>query len=311
VFWIILSLLYINLLISPIPLFDAGEIEGFNSRVNFWSFSKLPFLKVFGEVGALLNVIAGIFLLYSKREGIIMAFIYYLYVILLGHKFGTFVMLSFFLSLPLIIKYQINRVRVKIKYVFIALFVVIIFVAITYTNYSNVNPYRGVENIDTPLLAVLYRAFALQSQLIWVTIEQNIFLSHESTQLPFTDLFYGMHNLMNKYSAGGIDVGRHEGSTLTNGYPSILIETLPLVIALVFNVILTVVFSFWAYMIKISVKKKNYFVYIIAYFIFGQVYNFFSIGNFAKMVPAIVIMLLLLMWGIRLQNNGLTTNKTN
>jgi hypothetical protein len=288
-FWLVLILLYFNLFLSPIPLFDAGKIEGFYSRMNFWEKSRLPFLRVFGEIAGILNVITGIFLIKNVKKSIFMFLTYATYVVLIGHKFGTLVMLSFFLFLPYVLYNNISRIPIKRNNILIAMTVICLLLMITYLNYSNVNPFRHVVGIDTPLLAVLYRALALQSQLIWVTIEQHFYLQIP-TSLGIDDILYGMHSLMNKYSMGFVDVGNYSGGTLTNGYPSILIEIFPLHIGLAVNCIFCIIFATWTFVIRELIKTNNFIVYMLSYFIFNQIVSSLTMGYAIKLIlPTILL----------------------
>jgi hypothetical protein len=304
IYVLVLFCLYFNLFLSPIPFFVAGEMEGIYSRFDFWENARIPFLRNFGSIAGFLGIICGIVFSESKKNGIIMFVFYVAYVILLGHKFGTLIMLTFFFVLPYIIanpKFRISFSKANISLAICCIFVIIL---ITLQSYSNFNPYSKVENIDTPFVALLYRGFALQSQLLWVSIEQNIFVGR-SQDFEFSDIYYGMINLMNKYHTyGGFEID-HSGSTLTNGYPAILLEILTFPIAVIVNVLFSLIFAFIAFVVKSCIKNKNYILYILFYFVLILFNNLLMMGNGKKGLIAILITLPVLVFiGYRMRMNN-------
>jgi hypothetical protein len=304
IFIIVLVCLYSNLSLSPIPYFAAGEIEGFYSRFDFWKNARIPLFQIFGSIAGFLGIICGIVFTENKKQGIIMFVFYVLYVILLGHKFGTLIMLFFFFLLPYIILTPNFKISFSIKNIGFGIVVLVIFLLITLQNYSTYNPFMDVENIDTPLMAVLYRGFALQSQLFWVSVEQNIYRDLPQEFL-LHDLYYGMISLMNKYHVSGDFDNGHSGSTLTNGYPAILLEIFALPFAFLINIIFSLIFAFMAFVIKVCIQKRNYIVYTMFYFVFTFFYNLLTMGNGKKGLIAILVSLPLLLFIVfRIKRNN-------
>lgn len=288
-FWILFCCLCINLFLSPIPFFVVGESVNIYSRFDFWANARFPFLSIFGETTAVLIVIASFIFLHNKKEGVFLLFLYLLYLLLLGHKFGSIFSLLFVFFLPYMLLSRQLYLKINFKVLVLALVFSIIAVYITVLSYTNFNPYNNVSEAQTPFLAVLYRAFALQSQLIWISIEQNVYLGKAPT-LFITDIVYGMHHLMNKYTASSIDIGNHTGSQLTNGYPSILIEVFPIIIALIINLFFYIIFSYIVFLLFLFLKKSNYFFYLVGYYCMSFMLNFLSMGNFSITIPVLILL---------------------
>jgi hypothetical protein len=304
IYVLVLFCLYLNLFLSPIPFFVAGEVEGIYSRFDFWENAMIPSLKIFGSIAGFLGIICGIVFSESKKLGVVMFVFYVAYVVLLGHKFGTLIMLSFFFVLPYIIanpKFRISFSKTNISLVICSILAVLL---ITLQSYSKYNPYGKVENIDTPLIALLYRGFALQSQLFWVSVEQNVFIG-EPQDFEINDLYHGMINLMNKYHTfGGFEID-YSGATLTNGYPAILLETLIFPLAVIVNIFFSLIFAFIGFVVKACINMKNYFLYILFYFVFIGFNNLLTMGNGKIGLKAVLITLpVLAFMGYRQKRNN-------
>jgi tryptophan-rich sensory protein len=289
----LLSLLIINLLLSPIPLLNSGNIEGIYSRFDFWPNAKFPILSIFGGTASFLVIIAGIHFVENPRRGLFMVAVYLLYIVLLGHKFGTLMTTTFYFFMPLVLTQGFARVRIKVKHVAYACVVGLTLFIITLANYSKVNPYRHIEGATTPLAAIFYRGFALQSQLTWVTIEQHIYLGKSPTY-RIAELPKGMLHLMDAYhfAAGSIDTENHTGSTLTNGYPGILIHILPPVLAFLSHFIFVAIFGSAIGLCILLLKSKQYILVCALYMFIQQLLMSLSDGSMKNGFISMVFILI-------------------
>ncbi len=167
---VILIYLYINIIISGIPLFDGKKITHFNF---YEKYSKLPLASKVQSFFLMFNlVVNGIILAdekYQKKNKIIAVLVYVLSIgfrILCDEKFYPFFVYTIYFFIPMLMKYiykkreEKEEVKFLIKIGTIALCTLVSFVGIVMIKYNikrTINPWDRFTN----------RAFSLQAHLFW------------------------------------------------------------------------------------------------------------------------------------------------
>lgn len=290
IFIFVFILLAINQLLSPSP--NSGEF----SRIDYWANSKFPILKtLFGNVASFLPFIAGIFFLTRKKVAIIMMLLYCAYMVGMGQKFGPFWLGTYFFFMPMVLTSNI-KVSLSQIFKFKYLFYFAIIYGIIYISYSINNPYSDVESVgDNVNLVILYRAFALQSQLIWLSLEKYVHLN-QGVSWQITDLSYGMQKLMREFGAGiYIEESIDRGGNFTNGYPSILFTVFPFYITILINILLMIVYvGFMGNLLKTFLINKNYLFAVFTFQVFAWSIDIFTNGIFIRAYIPIIFMFFIL-----------------
>jgi len=289
----IFFLAFLNLFLSPIPLFSDKV-----TKFNFWEYAKLPFLKAF--VGNVMAFVAfGIALLYRyfKKTSIVFFILYVTYLLLVGQKFS-----GFFLGLTgALIGFYFTtekKIKFKLKWVFnkyLLLFVVVMF-TLVYYKYSISKPFRNL-NLTT-LEAVFYRFFGLQGHVFWGTTEQYIYLDKPNTW-NIIELWKGMHHLMLEFwpwrYQDFISVTTR-GVSWTNAYPSILIRIFPLPIALLINFILVSFLSLMQTLLSRFIIGKSLFISIVLFQLLIWSSFAYTMGYFSKLIIPVIVLILLILF---------------
>lgn len=284
----ILFIAFVNLFLSPIPLFSDNV-----SKFNFWDYSKFPFLRaIVGNVMAFVAFGSALLYKYYKKTSIIFIMMYILYLLLMGQKFTGF---FFGLTGGLLAFYFTSekKINFKIKWIFnkyIFIFIGIMFSLVLY-KYSLNNPFSNLG--ITPLESVFYRFFGLQGHVFWGVTEQYIYLNKENTWNLF-ELWKGMHHLMLEFwpmSYKDFISVTTRGVSWTNAYPSILIRIFPLPLALFFNFILVAFLSLVQSLLSIFIKGKSLFMSIVLFQLLIWSSYAFTMAYFNKlMIPFLILL---------------------
>ena len=281
-------LAFLNLLLSPIPVFSDNV-----TKFNFWEHSKLPFLKsIVGNVMAFVAFGSAILFRYYKKTSIFFFILYISYLLLIGQKFTGFfigltgVLLALFFTSK-------KNISFKLKWVFnkyLIIFVGIMFFLVLY-KYSLNNPFRNLKM--TPLEAVFYRFFGLQGHVFWGTTEQYVYLNKSNTW-NLLELWKGMHHLMLEFwpwrYQDFISVTTR-GVSWTNAYPSILIRIFPLPLALIVNFFLVSFLSLMQTLLSVFVKGKSLFISIVLFQLLIWTSYAYTMAYFSKLLIPVFFVL--------------------
>lgn len=218
-----LTVLMINVLISPNPVFDEGI-----RRFDFWDNAKFPFLRmIFGNLSLPILIIFSLsafkikyaisfdyFYKYIAYGGIVL---YFIYLFLTGQKFNGFLIGIIFFMIPFIyLRKLITGIYLyKKELVFLSLFFIILitFKAISFSNSSG-----GVidETGGSGLLAVFYRIFILQGYAFdFFILEPHIIDINEASDTLMHTAIYSMAANPEFYIENGIN--------LANIFPGVLL----------------------------------------------------------------------------------------
>jgi len=204
--------LYFNYIISQKPYFS--EI----TRMNYWGSSKLFFLRyILGETSSFIFFGSGLlFFEQKKRMGLMLLIAHLVYNILIGQKFGSIYEGIIFFFIPHLIRFV---PEITFKYLLTLLIIFLLGIGAAYVSYSYFNPYGHLEEGETVTKAILYRAFALQSQLPWITM--NSLSINDILHFDAGYFWDGMNKFISIYSY--VDMSDYDPSMmgrLTNAYPS-------------------------------------------------------------------------------------------
>ncbi len=226
--WSMLAVAFLNLVLSPIPLFSDQY-----DRFDYWEIARFPFLKyLLGNVSGFLVIGAGVMYLHRRATGKLFLALYLAYLILLGHKFGSIVTAVYMFYLPHVI-YNRPRFRAAVLLRPSTILGALGVGLLVYLHYRKENPMQHVVG-DNVTLGILYRAFGLQGHVWWGMVE------HAKQHAPtynVSELAYGMHSLMYSLSADPklVDLAIQRGVSFTNGYPAILLKVFPVPLAVLFQ----------------------------------------------------------------------------
>jgi Family of unknown function (DUF6418) len=283
----LLLILYVNLMLSPIPILSDSV-----NRLNFWDHAYMPFLaSVLGERSIPLIIALGcVFNFFNDKafgflkKTTLLTFISYLfYLIMLGHKFSPIMLALFFFSLP---SMMLKRPTIKslLYYSSAGFLIGILYVVYSYSmiNTGIVSEYGGA------LGGALYRAFILQGHVFWNTFNQFYSLRSDSWQNltwlinnDFDGLMLSMYivspDLAEQYLLSGV--------RFTAAYPSFLLST-PLVFAAIFFITTLFLYAFilvrTAKLAKsCSVVRLFIYIFLLYFFHFG-----FTMGDFRFLFSA-------------------------
>lgn len=281
----VLLISFINIFLSPIPLFSDKV-----NKFNFWDYAKFPFLKPF--IGNILGFMAfGAALLYRsyKKSAIILIVLYFLYLVFLGQKFSGFLvgiyglLLAFYFSSQIHIKFRMKWFLNKYTIgTIILLFLIVLY------KYTLNNPFEYLGL--TPLESVFYRAFGLQAHVFWGVVEQYIYLGKQNTWNPL-ELWKGMHHLMLEFwpwSHQDYISVTTRGLSWTNAYPSILIRIFPLPIALIANFFLISFVAFIQTLLLIFIKKNSILMSVLLFQLLTWTSYAFTMAYFNRLVIPIL-----------------------
>ena len=299
----VLSLLIINILISGTP---ALFIEGYISRFDYLQETKLWFvLKIFGAPAAIIPIVLGFLLLQNKKYEFIKAnyiiyflsILYFVYVILIGQKFGAIQLGIFFLVLPIFAhKILQGQVILSMKILFYFFVLLLSLVFLLYYHYSHL---PIAEEFGGPLRFIAYRIFALQGHTFWGTID-NL----DNINASFSFWWDGMHNLMRVIGIDNIESAIERGVNFTGGYPVILIAIFPIVIAYIIHCIFMLLFLYYIRSWIYNIYNINYIIYSYISLYVGAFLGHGSLKYlFSYKMVALIFVLLFVYFATRLSLN--------
>lgn len=284
IIYLSLGLLFTNLILSPIPLFDETV-----DRFDFWESSYFPFLnKIFGSNSSFLAFGLGLYYLKgTKLKSITLIVLYLLYLILIGNKFSSLVISFFLIFLPIFICEKNFKIRASKLFNLKFIFAGLLLFGIVYYNYSIKNSYQHI--VDNPFDAIVYRFLGLQGHVWWGASYNYVYLDKENTW-AISELLYGMHHLMRELSPSEfVELSIERGVSFTNGYPSILLRIFPIPLALGAHILLVTLFCVPVTAIFISSLKNKSFLFSI---VLSQLYIWttyaFTMAYFYKIIPLIL-----------------------
>ncbi|WP_457593295.1 DUF6418 domain-containing protein [Hydrogenimonas sp.] len=228
---IILVILFINVFFSPSPLFNDGI-----TRFNFWENAKFKFLKtLFGGRSMPIVMLLGMIYAYAisyhkfflKRMSLVLFIIFIIYQYSLGEKFTNQVIATIFMFLPAMLIYQklhksLKKIIIK-SLPYILLLLLLLFSIIYYYYLS----YDLTKKMESPILAILYRAFVLQGHMQWgldnlfINLYSNIDHLHYFSEF-IKNNFDGMTMAMYLVSPQAtVDAYLNQGIRFSSAYPGV------------------------------------------------------------------------------------------
>lgn len=281
----VLGILYLNALLSPLPLFNDSI-----SRFTYWESSRFPFLNsLFGNTAMFIPFALGYLSLKQKKFSIIFFLLYIFYNFLIGQKFSPILNGSFSFLLPIVI---LNSHLIKhfIYKNFLLLLMLLslggLFIyGVIYTKYEETKPFANVKIYD-PNEAIFYRVFGLQGHLMWGATER--FVINDQTEKTYNplDLVYGMRVMMEEFADDKVVLksNKETGYNFTNAYPAILLQIFPLSIALFLHTIFSITFlGFIGWVLKEFVKKRAGIISVVVFQLFIWTIYAFTMGYFYKL----------------------------
>ncbi|MEE1949590.1 DUF6418 domain-containing protein [Pseudomonas alcaligenes] len=212
---ILLVVLYTNLLISSLPPFLGG---GYVDRFGYMETTALwAWLSAFGVITVPVPVMLG-WLLYVSRVKIfilILEVFYLLYLLLIGQKFGGFVLALFLFFLPVSVSGMIRFGTGAYLGRFILWGGGLGFCAlgVVYYHYSQ---YALSEDFGGPLGLILYRIFGLQGHAFWGGFD--FFIADPMSYFDPLALMDGMQGVMRLIAPAIADEMIKRGVSFTFGY---------------------------------------------------------------------------------------------
>lgn len=284
---VIVFLAYLNLSLSPVPLFSDTV-----TRFSFWEHSKLPFLKsVTGNVMGFVGFGIALLYRYYKKTSIFLLILFFSYLILIGQKFSGILIGSFGLVLAFYYTSS-KKINFKLKWVFNK-YTIVLFAGCFYLvlySYTKNNPFKYLGL--TPMESIFYRAFGLQAHVFWGVTEQYVYLDKPNTWNIY-ELFEGMKVLMEEFWPFKIEYLEKvtsRGVNWTNAYPAILIRIFPLPIALIVNFVLMSFVSLVQFLLSEFIKKRAILLSILFFQLLTWVSYAYTMAYFNKLlVPLICV----------------------
>lgn len=285
---LLLSLSYINIFISEnLPIFSDGYI----SRFDFLHDTKLwGVLAPFGQVIVIIPITLGYLLMQSSLQGFktryifIYFLIYLFYLILIGQKFGAFLLGGYYLMLPTIVHRLLHNEKIislKLLSVFF-LASLLIFLLIVY-HYGHL---PIAEEFGGPINFIFYRLFGLQGHTFWGIVEQL-----NNLPISISNWWEGMHNMMRIIGIDGIERAIERGVNFTGGYPVVLLITFPFIGSIFVYTILSSIFFIFLRFLVLNIYNPKYifYAYILLY-----INSFQSLGSLSLLLNYKVLLLSLI-----------------
>jgi hypothetical protein len=285
---LIFFLAFLNLFLSPIPVFSEGV-----SKFSFWDYAKFPFLKsIVGNVMAFVAFGSAILYRFYKKTSLFFLFLYVSYLLLIGQKFTGFLIGITGVLLALYFTSE-NKIKFKLKWIFnkyLVSFITLMFLLVYY-KYSITKSFQNIGL--TPFEAVFYRFFGLQAHVFWGVTEQYVYLGKPNTWSIF-ELWKGMHHLMLEFwpwrYQDFISVTTR-GVSWTNAYPSILLRIFPLPIALFANFILMLFVALIQTLLSTFIKRKSLFISILLFQLLIWTSYAYTMAYFSKLIIPVLFIL--------------------
>lgn len=272
---VLLVILYINLLVSPLPPFFG---EGYVDRFGYMETTALwPWLFAFGAITVPVPIMLG-WLLYAsraKKTVLILELLYLVYLVLIGQKFGGFVLALFLLFLPIAVSRMISAGIGAYAGKIILWGSVLGFFAlgIVYYHYSQ---YSLSEDFGGPLGLILYRIFGLQGHSFWGGFD--FFIADPTSYFDPLELMDGMHDVMRLVAPAIAEEMIERGVNFTFGY------FISILLHLNFFAPLALIFFGWvhaalAFYLAASVIRMNPLRYFILANVLVSFNGFVSMGS--------------------------------
>jgi len=273
--------LFINLVLSPIPIFSENV-----NRLNFWEHARFPFFKlILGErsipIAIGLGVVFNFYRLHDLRvlkKITLLTFIFYIiYLLMLGHKFSPLMLALFFFFVPTMIVEK-PPLKLLLKYAFFGFITGISYVLYTYSSIDTgiVSEYGGA------LGGALYRIFVLQGHVFWNMFNQLEMLrdgSWESLLWLVINDFDGLMLAMYTVSPDLAEGYLASGVRFTAGFPGFLLAT-PLLFSFMFITLVLFIYSVIVVRLVVlassgSIARLSIYIFMLYFFHFG-----FTMGDF-------------------------------
>ena len=234
----ILVILFSNLLISGIPIINNNI-----TRFNFWeNYSRIPNIELFLGKLSMPVLLLGAVLISIKmelgnsyRKEQLLIFLFFLYLLLLGHKFSGFISaLSLLYGVIIVKRVYLGRKMVSITDIMSMFFLIIFLFIVSFFFFSQSS--GGVIDIveGNAFLAVLYRIFVLQGYA-WFAFFERYIEDGVIPNLACSNMDYALLMITKNPK-----FFMHNGIDIANIYPGVLLLS-----GGVINIIIyTVVFSF-------------------------------------------------------------------
>ena len=295
----VLLYLYINLIISGIPLFDGKKITNFNF---YEKYSKLPLASKIQSFFLMFNlVLNGIILSdskFNKRNKIIAIVIYILSIgfrVLCNEKFYPFFVYTVYFFIPTIMKYFSKERDIKeerkflLKIGSIAVTTFFIFVGIVMIKYNirrTTNPWDRFRN----------RAFSLQAHLFWGY--DNYLERNDKTGINFEnikneivggigktskfDKNIGVTKIMYLVSPKGLVDGYMKNMTrFYSGYWTVCIGCYGYFGTSLYSVFVGLLIAFYSVKFAKAIESKNFIKIFITSSTYYVIFQYFNEANYS------------------------------
>jgi len=285
IFYIIIIILIINVLISGSPLW----VESIN-KTTFWNIAKFKFFKPLSSQISIIALFCGMFLVYNdihyksktfkwSLRGIWVLIL--LYMILMGHKFGQLLIITYMFFLPLLV-YKILLEKLsffKLSFQFFSIVSIFFILVVNYfkTKYG-----------DYALEIIQQRIFSMEGQLTYTAI-----LNYINNEIPsglnqfFTEIKFifgltdntnvGMNYLMNQTMPQNL-LEAYEATDvkLAQGYIAMLLYLFnSILLAIPIHILFILLYGFISYFLLKSILRFDFimtFLYLKLYFSFATYY---------------------------------------
>lgn len=228
----IIALSYMNIAMSgPLPILGDRYIDRFSyiEGTALW-----PIMKYFGKVPLISVVAAGVIYHKYLHRGpqlykfgaVIVLIAYFVYVILIGHKFGPVLAGLFYFFLPRLVETDGRSFWefIKGKGALIGLAILACLMSlVTYHATRN----TASANFDGGWDFVLYRIFALSGH-VWWAADEYVFVQDGSAFFNADALINGMEAMMLNLSSGYGAEMLDRGVYMTRGFPANIIYSMPI-----------------------------------------------------------------------------------
>ena len=285
-FYFIIGVLMLNILISGSPLWISSI-----NKTTFWTIAKFPFLKPLSSQISIIALFSGMFLLYinlRKKSSPLKGALYgvwiflLVYLILMGHKFGQLLIITYMFFLPLLLyKSLIKKFPAKkILFIFSS---IIAFFSLFVINYFK------TKYGDAAFDILQQRIFSMEGQLTYTAIQNYLQnqLSNGLEQLVIEikyilglihdNTVIGMDYLMDRTMPDNLlEAYRETQVKLAQGYLAMLFYLFDnFFIVLFVHIVFILLYGFIGYLLLRSIFKYDFiltFFYVKIYFSFLTYY---------------------------------------
>lgn len=306
-----LSLIYINISISPSPIFNQ-EITRFNYMEN----SALPWIKyitserffyAFSLLGA-----TSIYFHQTKntRKFKISIFLYAALLIslfLVGEKFtapllGTIILSIYLLSGGFSKNYKL-KIKTRHKAIPIAIFIGIL----CYVYYMYSFKYELSDRFGSPLLAVLYRGFVLQGHTQWGVDALYASKHMGSLDLWLKNNFSGMSIAMNAIAPKSVldAFSQVSNASFSSAYPGVALYTGGWLLVILMQIFLASAYFIFSFILARAIKSGHLLSGFLSMQALYSIFYIYNMGNFNELFSAKFLLSTTLLGGIILSRIAL------